>query len=905
MLFINQRIGHVSSLVLLLVLGAGTEVQASPFNYDDYAPTLSNAAYDLDFTPASDGSGDIIVYEEKNGVWEETYYDYSYQIKTCPGNNCSSNNRIYLNKAGAEVNEPFYGLANSAIDNTNHNIGKISGDFIKNRSSRGGAINNRENNGAIAQIGDIKGDFINNQADIYGGAVYNSADYSGLPVSTAIIGNINGNFIANTAGIYGGAIYNSSNEYSKLSQIGNITGDFVANHSEYWGGAIYNNGNIGNITGNFIGNSSEDGGAFMNTRIMGDVTGDFIGNKAAGYGGAIYLANYAQIGPIKGNFVGNTSEKSGGAIFNSSAKDFKVSGDFVKNKAKYGGAIFNISVPGDVLPATSTITNSSFIDNTAQKQGGAIYHEGEMDIVADNYASVFKGNTAAGVSNALYIAPYGDEHTSTVNLIAENGGSLTFYDDITGEEGYKLNLNGDAGSRIEFHADISNGDIAIGSPAISRAVSETPSISFDNIDNIAGRNNSLIMNNGSVTFDDFALIPHHFRELRLTGGEININNADVDLVNTQMGRFVADNYTGGDASVKVHHVNVISDGDTFTAVDFADTSFAGQVENQVSAATGPVYNYAVDYLPDTGQYTFQRDSVNPEVQVSAYTAIAAAAVLSDEIYSRVLSDADSYFNADTTQDEVKPFVKVFSADDDLDLKNISGGKSKFYGVIAGAETTPQVSASGWKSVYNAYLAYARGDHKFAWQKINQESGYIGASGIFYKDSFFIGSTINAAIMENKNKETIDKNKFTSRLAGIGLKSGYDIELGSDYTLQPNIYGSYTYIHSNDYKTHRQAEVKFSDMSNMELAPGVKLSKKFEEDLEVYVKGRYVFVFNEGQDVRANGIELADVELKNYAEIGLGLSKLWPEKDAILSLEVNRREGGRDGWNSLISAKWEW
>lgn len=876
-------------------------------DYNSYVPTnADSSAYTLSFSASDENNYNVMTYEKENNQWLKRYYEYGYQIKGCPGNNCSSGNAITVDKNGANVDADFYGLSKGAINNNEHTMGNVTGDFLNNKSNYGGAITNHEDLGTKSQMGDITGDFINNTSTAYGGAISNRADVSGQSTSSAIIGNITGNFIGNNSGFFGGgAIYNNSNSNEKIAKIGNITGDFIANKAaDAWGGAIYNIDLMGNIKGDFVYNTAEDGGAIMNTGTIDSITGDFIANTATGYGGALYLTNYATTGKIRGDFIGNTAVRSGGAILNSTTKDFDVSGNFVENSGRYGGAIFNSSNSTEQFPTTAVISNSNFINNSAEKLGGAIYHEGQLDIVANNYASVFQGNTAAGASNAMYVGNDEDSGLiSEVNLIAEDNGSISFYDDIDGDEGYKLNLSGTDDSQINFHADIHNGDITVNTASDTRASAEAVNVIFDNINNISNKNNSFIMQNGTVTFDDLALDQHNFREIKMIGGEVNINHADVDLANKVMGRLKSDTNSGGTASIKVHNLDLISDGSTYNAVDFADTAFSGQVENHVTSALGPVYNYAVDYLPGTGQFTFQRAAINDEVQVPSYAAIAAVSVLSDEIYSRVLADADTYFTADSTQKEVKPFAKIFGSDDNIDLKHYSGGKAKFYGAIAGFESSPIALSSDWKAVYNAYLAYAQGEHKFSDQRVDQETGYAGVSGIWYKNKFFIGSTVNAAIMENKAREFGEENKFTSYLGGLGLKTGYNFDLGADYVLQPNLYGSYTYINSNDYKTKRGARVKFDDMANFELAPGLKLSKKFAEGLEMYLKGRYDFVFNEDQHATANDVLLPELELKNYAEFGVGFEKNMQERNLSYFAEFTRREGGREGWNGLAGLKW--
>lgn len=355
--------------------------------------------------------------------------------------------------------------------------------------------------------------------------------------------------------------------------------------------------------------------------------------------------------------------------------------------------------------------------------------------------------------------------------------------------------------------------------------------------------------------------------------------------------------------MKVHNINVIADGDEYTIIDFADSVFARQVENNVSAAGGPVYNYNVIYKPESGQFMFKRASINPQVNVSSYAAVAAASVLSDEIYSRVLADIDTYFQADNDAKKIKPMIKVFASNDNINLNNSAGGKSRFQGIIVGAETSPIAHSSGWKSVYNIYTAYASGNHKISSQKLQQKTGYLGVSGILYKNKFFAGATLNAAVTENASSNNDGKNKFMSYQAGAALKAGYNVNLGADYLLQPMLYGSYTYISSNDYKTERKAVVRFGNAYNIELSPGMKFNKSFENNLSLYLTGRYVFNFSGQRKVTANDEKLPKIKLKNYAELGIGVEKLSLKKDAKFFMELSRREGGREGWNTLAGITW--
>lgn len=425
---------------------------------------------------------------------------------------CSSNGyggAVYNTKAGA--------------------INSIEGSFIGNKivtgraATYGGAIyNGSYNTSTPSFIGNITGDFIGNgiqnkgaRADAHGGAIYNNKN-SG-------IGDIKGNFIGNFAiheGTYagfprGGAIYTDKGKF------GDINGDFIGNYLRTnagggQGGAICAYGtSFKNIKGDFIGNfievtTSEQssgyqanyGGAIYNSGSqIGDITGNFMGNyiKTPGYaqGGAImnYSSN-SSINSITGNFYDNYAESSsnyayGGAIDNTRMIG-SISGTFANNYAKgqtsptstvavSGGAISN-RYAGFVNPLT--IKNSSFFNNraiatTGNALGGAIYSQNDLNIVADNgEKNVFQGNytSANGVTddNAIYLNKYNDwndnkDHIPNLTLTANNNSNITFWDNINGVDGYKVNINGDGTGSVSLYNDIKNADISVDNVTIDLA----------------------------------------------------------------------------------------------------------------------------------------------------------------------------------------------------------------------------------------------------------------------------------------------------------------------------------------------------------------------------------------------------------------------------------------------------
>lgn len=788
----------------------------------------------------------------------------------------------------------------SALDNTGYISQIADSAFIKNSGGwAGGAINN------YGEIDGIDGTFIENSASDRGGAIFNQGQ----------IKDIAGNFIGNTS-YSGGAIRNDKT-------IGQISASFINNVSESGGGAIYNSGNLSKISNsefksnrgkkggaiflasraeqleventNFVGNNAEDGGAISNISNYGvSVKSSRFENNSAKYGGAISdWVSGSEMSVANSAFIANKGALGGAiAVWETAANKILISGsEFERNESQMGGAIFN---RGDGM----VVENSSFKGNTVSSAGGAIYSEGDLTVRADGGVSVFSGNVAAGESNAVYM-----DKGKTLSLETLNGGNIVSDDGFTGsEDGWRLLLSGDGSGEITLNGEIKNAEIVSG---LSDAPVSVTNIASGNL--IGNGSNSLEINSGLVNILSLGLERLQLKNLTLNGGKLDIYNVNVDLENVKMGEMSAEDVSGDLALVEVKSLDVLSDGEAETThVMFADNNIlAGQVASQIAESAGPVYNYDVEYLPENGEFTFTRrerkDKFNPEVLESGMAVVASIGVLNDEIYSRVLADADrTAFRKGAAEAGGGAWVKPFASSDDLEFKNYHGADARFNGVIAGADSRVKTYGNGVAAVYSAYGAYADGEAEFAAGKIEQNVWYLGAGANFYKGSAFWGITANAGYARKKANDFDKNGKFDAWLGGIGAKFGYNCVLGNGWTVQPNFYATYTYADAEDYTTGKNAEVAFDGLSIYELAPGLKIEKAFNDELQVYAKGRYVYTGTGLQHVTANGVHLPDMEIEPYAEYGLGFES--SNGDASLFAEVMRRDGGRTGWNGLAGLK---
>lgn len=132
--------------------------------------------------------------------------------------------------------------------NKNSSLGLLTGNFINNTATKGGAIYFN------SKIDTIIGDFINNNAETNGGAIYNSGKIN------LIQGNFIGNYLkTNTSNkAYGGAIYNGGISSNKPAYDANsvltlsdstFTNNYVNNKGVITPNGVYNAGII-NIADN-------------------------------------------------------------------------------------------------------------------------------------------------------------------------------------------------------------------------------------------------------------------------------------------------------------------------------------------------------------------------------------------------------------------------------------------------------------------------------------------------------------------------------------------------------------------------------------------------------------------------------------------------------------------------------
>ena len=283
---------------------------------------------------------------------------------------------------------------------------------------------NADIGGAIYNTGSVYAyntNFINNTAATMGGAVFNNGT---LTIQKCIVDNndITKRTSSDSEDYGGAAIYNwyDSTLFIKNSTISNNlknykNGDYVVgavtslgktiisqnsyfvNNSGRWGGAITTSGS--SLPGKKVNELTISDSTFSkNGGLYG--AGIFIQGSKFSITSCVFDSNTAS---GKGNMTPNDNN---GAAIEVTNTDKAITGTiskstFTNNKAQYGGAI-------DICAGTIKITNSKFINNSADVEGGAI------DINALN------GNPKVTISGSKFI-----------NNSAPRGGAILNIKDLT------------------------------------------------------------------------------------------------------------------------------------------------------------------------------------------------------------------------------------------------------------------------------------------------------------------------------------------------------------------------------------------------------------------------------------------------------------------------------------------
>lgn len=315
------------------------------------------------------------------------------------GQNKTVENQTISDQSSDEDGGVFYNKGTLEIDNV---------VFSQNNAD----IPNKMYGGAIFSTGTslvIENSTFSGNTAFAGGAVYESKHSSGkMEISNTEFSNNQAITDAGALGIFKEAELDNVQFYNN-SIVEQLNGITAANSD---GGGAIQIGGTANASLNdviFKGNTSvKRGGAIAARHGVGyhvSISNSlFDTNSSGNFGGAVATVYGGQVTIESVDFINNSAQKKGGAIFNGIDKNYGVEGGV--DSTNHGG----IKISGE----------NRFVGNSAGEYGGAIYSDG--GVITLSGTNVFSGNTAAGKANDIH-------NLGTLNI----SGNLTLDGGITGD----------------------------------------------------------------------------------------------------------------------------------------------------------------------------------------------------------------------------------------------------------------------------------------------------------------------------------------------------------------------------------------------------------------------------------------------------------------------------------------
>ena len=599
--------------------------------------------------------------------------------------------------------------------------------LINGKADKGGAI---YNDGSLT-LSDVK--LSDNAADSYGGAVFNNGE---LVVSDSVFDS---NDIVNRGSAsvdYGGAaIYNwydgtltvsGSNFTNNIKNYKNgdrlvgavatigdatISDSYFVNNSGRWGGAITTSGAL--IAGDDVNTLTVSGSTFKeNGGLYG--AGIFVWGSDFTVSDCVFDKNTAS---GKGNMTPNNN--NGAAIevtdTNKAIAGIITGSKFTNNKAQYGGAI-------DICEGNIKITDSEFVNNSADVEGGAI------DINTVN------GNPEVSISDSKFInnsASYGGAIVNVKDLTVRNTEFVNNTPDaIFNYVGFGGNL--DLG--IENFTDLQN---AIGLVTGTLTLNQNVVMTDDEAANFV---NGVIINK-NIRIDGKG----HTIDAKNLGRIFKINNwCDVTLTNVTL--------TNGNATVGGAIYN-------FGNLDLVHVNFV----NNTAKYGGAIMNYAYGLVLDDSTFVNNTAKIGGAIYNSADCFVVGNSTFAN---NTATSNGGVIFNygigfvvGNST------FVNNSAADGAGAILN--GGR----GFVVGNSTFANNTAtSKGGAIYNYGIGFVVGNSTFA-NNTAKDAGAVYNEGdnSVVGNSTFVNNTAKygGAIMNDAYGLVLDDSTFTNNTAKIG------------------------------------------------------------------------------------------------------------------------------------------
>ncbi len=503
---------------------------------------------------------------------------------------------------------------------------------------------------------------------------------------------------------------------------------------------------------------------------------------------------------------------------------------------------------GNLTMSSGIMYVDAFVDNIKfgayQQTGGTLYIENGSDIIFNNVNdSITGGNVNIIDSSTLSVGSNSVFNPSIIDILS--GGILKT------NAGKSLELSGTL--------NVNNGTVDLRNGGVSLQTVNNMTVG-------SGGANFAIDIDGN-TYDSFDISSLTAAE---AGAVINIFEFTV-----------LNNPTGNELSMNVFNASSLDDTLEFTAT-------AQDVTGIYTLSSEGNGVYKLGLAPKPAPYLY-------ESRVNAQNI----GIIQNSIMTSVMQNFDNLYwfpsEGKNSGDEIRNrnvWVKVERFDDKAKFNNLKDVDTEYTLIMAGAKTD-KIKLGSVDSSYGAYVGYIGGNQEYGNVKVNQNGGYLGAVAAFDKENWFFTAAANTGFLRAHANKTSGTDRYNNYWFGIGGKVGYNIPMDNSIVVQPSVYGAYTYISSEDYTSTTGARISSGELGLWEMAPTLKVSY-LDDSLKVSVSGKYVFTADNGGEVRADTILLPNISINPYAEYGFEIFKEFDDWNMLAN--VNRRDGGREGWN---------
>ena len=187
-------------------------------------------------------------------------------------------------------------------------------------------------------------------------------------------------------------------------------------------------------------------------------------------------------------------------------------------------------------------------------------------------------------------------------------------------------------------------------------------------------------------------------------------------------------------------------------------------------------------------------------------------------------------------------------------------------------------------------------------ELTENGEYIGLYYAYHSYGFNLNTAVNFGTLFSDTKSgAYGKYDLTNMWAGAALNASYNVLLDDTSVLQPGLYGGYTWVYSDGYKTDTGHDISFDNFYAFELSPSLRAITHIHDSWVGIVSARYVFNFTDGGDLKNSVANIPDLDMKDYLEYGLSFEK--NTNNFSLAVSLNRRDRGRTGWNGGLHMRY--